>query len=344
MLRFLHLALIVLTAISYLAPLVDPERFWPLASLGLLLPWLWLATLLFGLYWLVRRKRAGWLSLATLVLGLDAMARVFALPSPGASADEESWRLATFNCHGFRQHGSFEPLSTAEVVAHLATIGADVLCLQEFPDGQQVDAYTEAIRTRAGLRHHFHDRAGNLAIFSRFPLAEAEVVFFSNRANGYLKADVATPAGTVRVFGAHLQTNAITHLAERVTTEGNLQRRDTWLTIKGMFGRYARAARLRTEQARQIVQDGARSPHPVIVCGDFNDVPTAYSYGILRQGMRDAHLERGWGLGSTYAGHLPGLRIDYILYQPALKLLDYDRVARNFSDHRPVVATFSALY
>jgi endonuclease/exonuclease/phosphatase family metal-dependent hydrolase len=342
-LRLLHLGLVVLTALSYLAPLADPTRFWPLATLSILIPWLWLATLLFGLFWWWRGQRAVWLSLATLLLGLEAMGRLWALPGgqadATADATADAWRIATFNCHMFRDEQTFEAMSPTAAAAYLAELQADVICLQEYPDGRTSRDYTAAIRSGAGLPHHFHDPDGNLALFSRFPLSGAEVIYFANRVNGYLQADVATPTGPVRVFNAHLQTNAITNMTARITNEGDLQDRETWLTLKWMFGRYARAAATRTEQARQIKAQMEQAPHPVLLCGDFNDVPTAFAYGVLRSGLRDAHLEHGWGMGSTYAGRVPGLRIDYVLYSPRLQLQDFMRQKDTYSDHLPIVAT-----
>ncbi|MCB0639903.1 MAG: endonuclease/exonuclease/phosphatase family protein [Lewinella sp.] len=343
MLRLLHLGLVVLTTISYLAPVVDPTRFWPLATLTILIPWLWLAVLLFGLFWFWQRKRTAWISLATLVLGLDAMTRLWAVPNATGSSDGEAWRLATFNCHMFRDEATFKALSPGDAANYLAGLDADVICLQEYPDGRTADGYTTAIKSGAGLSHHFHDRDGNLAVFSRYPLSAAEVIYFANRVNGYLRADIATPSGPVRIFNAHLQTNAITNMTAKVTTEGDLQERETWLTLKWMFGRYARAAATRTEQARQIRAEVEASPHPVVVCGDFNDVPTAYAYGVLRDGLLDAHLQRSWGMGSTYAGRVPGLRIDYVLYSPPLQVQDFARPRDTYSDHRPVVAALNRL-
>ena len=95
------------------------------------------------------------------------------------------------------------------------------------------------------------------------------------------------------------------------------------------------------------------SPYPVIVCGDFNDVPASYAYRRLSKGLQDAFLTTSFlRTGHTYvrssalpwfhnATFGPGIRIDYILTDPMLRATDFriDRVA--YSDHYPVMAAFT---
>ena len=81
-----------------------------------------------------------------------------------------------------------------------------------------------------------------------------------------------------------------------------------------------------------------KSPYPVIVCGDFNDVPNSYAYYHIGKGMIDAFKAKGSGLDRTYLGISRTLRIDYIFCQPAFEVVEYNRIIKNFSDHYPVIA------
>ena len=62
-----------------------------------------------------------------------------------------------------------------------------------------------------------------------------------------------------------------------------------------------------------------KSPFPIIICGDFNDTPNSYAYKKISHGLKDSFLEQGIGIGSTFLGKIPFLRIDYILHSPRLK-------------------------
>ena len=74
--------------------------------------------------------------------------------------------------------------------------------------------------------------------------------------------------------------------------------------------------------------------HKMIVCGDFNDSPTSFAYGTLSKGLKDAFIESGSGLGNTYIGPFPSLRIDYILYDKSFDSYNYKSINTNYSDHK----------
>lgn len=338
MLRLLHMGWVLITGLSYLSPLVDPERFWPIATLGLLLPWLWLGMLFFALYWAAQKKRLFWLSLVVLVLGWDSMRVVFAIPksTPDVSM---GWTVATLNGFGFARVPGGDLLPPAVLAQEIRQLETDVISFQEFPRGSRGEAIQQAIIKATPMAYVDRNPDGGLAIFSRFPVKNANTTFFANRANGYQHLDIETPSGRVRLYNIHLQTNAVSGLADQVTTEGRLDEKETWRTIKGMFGRYGRASKKRVGQVRDILGEVADSPYPVILNGDFNEVPASYLYQLFAQDFKDAHLQRGWGLGATYSGKLPGLRIDYILFQDGLAVSRTRRAPISFSDHKAVIAT-----
>ncbi len=337
MLRLLHLLLVLLTLAAYLPPLVNPATFWPISTLGLIAPVLWFALLFFGCYWLWQRDKTVLLSLITLLLGWDMISGAFAV-SPSIPSATLGLDVASLNGHGFQpQAGEDRSAFYQDVASYMKALGSDINLMQEFqvrPDRSK--DLMEQIQQKTGHEYIYREAGGPLVVSSRYPLKNAQVNYFSNRANGYLMVDVETPKGMVRLFNVHLQTNAISRLADEVTSSGDLREKSTWQKVKTMFGRYGRSNRVRTEQAAEILAAVKKSPYPVILAGDFNDVPTSYLYRQFRTELQDAHLVAGWGLGTTYQGLLPGLRIDYILPSYGLNVYDFDRVSCPFSDHRAV--------
>src|SRR5690606_38756396 len=107
------------------------------------------------------------------------------------------------------------------------------------------------------------------------------------------------------------------------------------------IAKFVRAYRQRAreaEKAREIID---QSPYPVLLCGDFNDLPGSYVYRIMRGELRDAFLDKGKGFGRTYDRILPTLRIDHVFYDPeALKLLGMEQHSTRFSDHYPLITHF----
>jgi endonuclease/exonuclease/phosphatase family metal-dependent hydrolase len=86
-----------------------------------------------------------------------------------------------------------------------------------------------------------------------------------------------------------------------------------------------------------------QSPYPVILCGDLNNTPLSYTYHHLR-GSRFSdsfHHQQSIGMGNTYNGKMPPIRIDYVMHDKSFKTLSYKRIKVDFSDHYPVKVSLS---
>ncbi|HEX8532431.1 MAG TPA: endonuclease/exonuclease/phosphatase family protein, partial [Cytophagales bacterium] len=85
------------------------------------------------------------------------------------------------------------------------------------------------------------------------------------------------------------------------------------------------------------------SPHKVILCGDFNDIPYSYTYQRMRRQLRNAFEDAGSGFGFTLNDDkLFFLRIDNQFYDKALNVHDFQTHRDvTYSDHFPISATYS---
>jgi endonuclease/exonuclease/phosphatase (EEP) superfamily protein YafD len=80
------------------------------------------------------------------------------------------------------------------------------------------------------------------------------------------------------------------------------------------------------------------SPYPVLVCGDFNDVPSSYTYRMARGKLKDGFQTAGQGYAYTYRYYKRMLRIDYIFHSESLQGIDYYSPELDVcSDHNPVI-------
>lgn len=334
--RWVHLLLITITLLSYLSPFIHPSIFWPLAVLGLSYPVLLVLNIFFFLFWLFLKDKYLFFALGTIILGWSHLTALIGFN--GKQETSPTLRITSFNCHGIKVWSEKDRVASEDdIMKVLGAQAPDILCLQEYPSHPiPIGVLRQAVRNKLGLKYEAIREGGTLAIFSKYPIAASQNHYYKNGANGYQWADVQIENQTIRIFNLHLQSNALTQMAEKVMDEGKLQEKSTWLNIRGMIGRYRRAAVLRSEQAEEINTLLKRSPHPVILGGDFNEPPTSYAYHTLRKHLKDAFQEAGRGIGVTYAGKVPGLRIDYILTDPSFTIVDYDILPYTISDHRAV--------
>jgi endonuclease/exonuclease/phosphatase family metal-dependent hydrolase len=143
----------------------------------------------------------------------------------------------------------------------------------------------------------------------------------------------------LRLYNVHLQSNRVTKTTEKVIKKGELDEEQTWEDISFVLSRVGSATGLRAQQAQKLREHIMASKWPVVICGDFNDTPNSYVYALLSEGFNDTFRKKALGVGTTFAGSLPLLRIDYVLTEKTLKTYSCStlREGGKFSDHYPVV-------
>jgi endonuclease/exonuclease/phosphatase family metal-dependent hydrolase len=80
----------------------------------------------------------------------------------------------------------------------------------------------------------------------------------------------------------------------------------------------------------------------VILCGDFNALPSSPAYRRLTRRFRDVQTEtHDHRPQNTFFGRFPTLRIDHIFISPGLEVISLEvpgsELARLASDHLPLV-------
>jgi len=344
-----------------------PAGAWSLAPLLALTVPLWLVLLvLVFFYWLRQNWRVALLPLAGLVLAWGQVERGLPLHlwphrnDPVADKSVKPLRLLSANVRIFNvypQLRKLDPAAPAKAIAWLAASPADVLCLQEFyqePAGthsRDGELYRVADRLGPGSgRHGFVSKslvnsAGaefGLAIFSRLPIVgRGEISFGRLTQNHAMWVDVAGPGqgDTVRIYNTHLQSMS---LDEGDIVAAGSSRTGFKRKGRGLLRRFVRGAAARAWQADTLVANIRRSPYPVLLAGDLNDLPYSYAYSQLANELQNAWATVGFGPSNTYHGRLPPLlRIDQQFAGPRWQVLGC-RVHTEipYADHFPVEAVY----
>ncbi|MDO7847843.1 endonuclease/exonuclease/phosphatase family protein [Hymenobacter sp. M29] len=247
--------------------------------------------------------------------------------------------------------------SSTGLIRWLATSPADVLCLQEFYNephgsGQDKDVFrSEEYLGRSSGRHSFVSvtltngigAEFGLAIFSRFPIVRRGTITFGKISQNHaMWADVVRPAArtgrgrpdTIRVFNLHLQSMSMADADIAAATQSRAGLRQK---APNLLRRFRNGAVARGTQVDTVLARVARSPYPVLLAGDLNDLPYSYPYDQLADHLQNAWATVGLGIGATYNGRLPGLRIDQQFAGKQWRVLGC-QVHREmkWSDHFPV--------
>lgn len=344
-----HVAAISLL-ISYLAPHISPENFWFIAFFGLAYPLLVLINLLFVIYWGIQLKKRGFYSLIIILAGWTNIYRYLQFNFEGSpDKSKKLVKIMSYNVKVFDLYNwSHNVEARNDMFGLMSDENPDILCLQEFfsRDSSHLNnadslhkinnlKYDHIEYTATVKRiHHF-----GIATYSTYPIVAKGKIDFGYKSNNIcIYSDIKIDKDTIRVYNMHLQSIAfskgdykyIEDLQNDVETE-DIEH------SKNILNRLKLAFIKRAQQANLIAMSISRSPHPVIVCGDFNDTPGSYTYHTISENLKDAFVESGNGFGRSYTGKFPSFRIDYILHSPQFKSYDFVTIREELSDHFPLV-------
>ncbi len=320
--------------LAYLSPYFDPNEFWIFSIFGLFYPVILLSNLAMILIWLFVDFKYLFLSLIVILLGWFHL-RGF-INASSESEDNSNLKILTYNM-GFGyplRSGSKESREKKKDELKsffISQSDVDIFCLQES------SSFSRKILKRCFSDFYKHeiDKRGTF-IYSRYPIIRHGEISFGTSTNSCLWADVNLENDTVRIYNIHLQSNRVSNDAMEVIDNANLQEKKTWVGIKGILRKYSSASRVRAKQSQKIAEHAARSLHPTIICGDGNDPPTSYTYSRICGDYQDSFIKGGFGLGTTYAGKIPMLRIDYIFVDDQFQVNSFDVLRESFSDHYAV--------
>lgn len=356
--RFFIIANIIVAIIFLLAclvPSLNPQSWWFISFLGLVFPFLLLLVLFFLLGWLIIRKpRFMLISATALLFGIKGISVLFAFHKPVTfdyKKSPHSIRVVTWNVARFielKRNGNKGSKTRLKMMEQLKKQDADVLCLQEFHTANDSVYYNNisAIQELGYPYYYFSfDEDGDKLyyssiIFSRYPIIDSGLIRYPRPSlpEVLLHADIKINEDTVRVYTTHLQS--LQFSKKDYKKLGEIKRvSDSLLSnSRTIFSKVKKGISYRSIQADIISDVVTNSPLPVIFCADLNDVPNSYTYATVKGNMQDAFLKKGFGIGRTFSGISPTLRIDYILADKRFKVLQFNRVAKKLSDHYMLVA------
>ncbi|HKK09635.1 MAG TPA: endonuclease/exonuclease/phosphatase family protein [Bacteroidales bacterium] len=325
--------------ISYLAVYIPPYPFWPLGLFGLAYPVLFLINGLFLLFWVIVNKKYFLISLISILIGWNHFGNHFRVFPAKAKQAESKISLTTYNIRLSQNTGlGKEPQPFAE---WLKTNTSGILCFQEsyYPakgNKQSLQVMGPGYNTSA-----YHRKAG-LAILSHYPAASNGLLSSEGRVF-CLFANLITNNDTIRIYNTQLASNYLDDEKTIFDKDAEIEQKELSRKASILVRKLINGYQRRVKEVRILKKHIAQSPYPVVLCGDFNNTPMSYTYHQLKSNrFADSfRMQQSVGIGNTYIGKMPPIRIDYVLHDKNFETLSYKRIKENFSDHYPLKVILS---
>ena len=334
----------------------DPQYYWLLGLLMLSAFYLLLVQLLFIIFWLFVKPLWSLISVLAILLATKPLLQIlpfrisssFTMEKKAGSIRVMSWNVEQFDVMQSKKH----PEVKNQMIDLINAYQPDIACFQEMvcEDSTVIKhGHISEFQQRLNFPDYFYSYNRKedfwdfahfgILVFSRLPVINKQTVMWYpydyNSIFQYI--DVVKGPDTFRVFNIHLQSLRFSPSNLKYIDQPTLEDSNSLVESKSILSKFRIGFLKRKVQAERIRMEMGKSPYPIILCGDFNDVPNSYAYGTIGKGMKNAFAEKGCGLGRTFTGIAPTLRIDNIFLDQQFEVEQYQRVKKRLSDHFPII-------
>lgn len=341
--------------------------WWPIELLTMAAFYLLLLLLLFFLFWILAKPLLCLISFTAIISTYFPLTNIiparlssdFSMhKSDSASLRVMSWNVAQFDV----LYNKESPETRDQMIDLINQYQPDIACFQEFVAGDTLfnlntpyyhrysfySTYEFAFKLNMlnyfytyDFRDDFlnHQHFG-IMIYSKYPIINKQTLsFFPYDYNSNFQyVDIVKGRDTIRVFNIHLQSMKFNEVNRTYIDNPTIESKNDLKKTKNVISKIKAGFLKRKVQSDRIKAAVNESPYPVIVCGDFNDVPNSYAYQTIGRGLQNAFAEKGVGLGRTFSTISPTLRIDNIFVSRKYEVKQYTRVQKKLSDHYPIFA------
>ena len=365
--KLLHVANFF-TIVAYLSvcfvPFINTGTYWFFAFPGLVFPLIFFVLGCFTIFWAILRSKWFWVSIITLVLGIQQIISVFAFHlTKDFSAEKRpntlrvlQWNVSSWDeNHKKDKQVHHEESYRTEMMDLVKAQNADVLCFEEFFESEDTVYFTSNISSlkKVGYPYYYFvptvdyedDFKSGIAVFSKYPILDSGKFNLEhgfdytdkNRIGEHLIfTDIKVNDRIFRIYATHLQSVHFDETDYQSLTMLKRARDPGLSDSRTIVSKLKRGYISRYEQAELIEQKLKESPYPSVICGDFNDVPNSSTYFKIKGNKKDAFLRKGSFIGRTFRFISPTLRIDYILADKIFKINQFQTIHVPYSDHYPV--------
>lgn len=326
--KYFGIMWLTLAMIVYGSVLVSPLVFQYASIISFAIPVIILCSALLFSLSIILNGRYWYIYLITLLVAWPFYSLSFVFGTSEKAQQAADFSLLSYNVKWFTEA---KAENYDEVIDWIVDQQADFLCFQEYYAQRGI---SNRIKGRGGYFDATDAERFNVAFFSKYPILKSGLLFGKEKLNNVLFADVKLKDDTLRIYSLHLESMGIN--PEKLQDGEGI--RNEYDDVKF---RILKGSRARAEQIDALLEHIDASPYPVLIAGDFNDVPYSFNYFKLRDRLTNAFEEGGDGFGVTYNGEIPFLRIDNQFFGDGIELLRFETLNEvEFSDHFPLIGKY----
>ena len=342
---YFNIFVAILLLIADFATIISPETLIIPSFFALFFVQLFFINIIFVVGYVLYKQWHFSLSLVVIILSFQALDNTFSFQfSQKEEADEI--KVMSYNVRLFNIFDWINGLDAAtEIAEFIEKEEPDILCMQEFYSYHDGRNFLSEIMDAGNFETYYsannksEKKTGNI-IFSKYPILMGGSFKSEKSDRTMVYADIIFPQDTLRVYSLHL---APLHLSNRdydfIDNFSENHGKENIQGIGKIVGKMKSAYLKRINESNSIIEHCSNSKHPVLLCGDFNDVPVSTIYQNFNFLYNDAFSEAGFGLGNSYNRNFLKFRIDYIFCDKEFEILDFSVFRKNYSDHFPVSAS-----
>lgn len=337
------LAALFFSFLCALCPFINPSKFVWTAFFGLGFWMIFFANILILIILiLLRSRRTLFIPIIALLFSIPGFIKSFSFGE--SSGGEYQVKVMTYNVAVFRDYKD-KSKSVYEVKNSLAKFvkshGPDVLCLQE--SGKWPRNRASEFSKMTGYKYYSYNANNGNSYFSKYPIDNVDN-FNDKKISKFadIKKIRIDKDNSFYLVNCHFNSFGISEEEIEYINDTRNIVKDSEVYGKSLINKLRNGFKRRTESTESLIESLPDDDIPLVICGDFNDTPLSYTYNCIENaGLNDAFITSSQGIGKTYCGSLPLLRIDYFWHNDNVDVVSYERIKQTTSDHYPLILTFN---
>ncbi len=329
--------------LSALCPYINPSVFVWTAFFGLGFWLIFFANIIILIVLItLKSRRTLFIPILAILFSIPGIMKSFSF---GEKKDIDAQiKVMTYNIGVFRDY-NVESRTVKDVKETLANLikehDPDVVCLQE--SGKWPNDMAFNFSKNIGYKYYKCNASNGNSYFSKYPIENVND-FNGEQLNRFvdMKKIKVDKENYFYLINCHFNSFGISKEEIDYINDAKNIVKDSDIYGKSLIRKLINGFSTRSTCTKLLLDNLPEDDIPFVICGDFNDTPLSYTYNQMsRSGLKDAFITTSKGVGKTYCGSLPLLRIDYFWYNDMIEAVDFKRIKETTSDHYPLVLTFN---